>query len=159
MSRKSPPINSEAKERDSTMPTRRKVVSMQTKHMAKSERMQRELAEEQYKMGRDHLRPPEWMDDEGKAEFNRIVEETGKVGMLDNGDFAVLMIYADNYARYCQAARGEFDKANDKLRDMAAKSILQCSARLGLTITDRLRLTVPKEKAQAENKYLKYLKE
>ena len=155
MSSKSPPINSETKERDSTMPTRRKVVSMQTKHMAKSERKQRELAEEQYKMGRDHLRPPEWMDDEGKAEFNRIVEETGKVGMLDNGDFAVLMIYADNYARYCRAARTD----DNKLRDAAAKSILQCSARLGLTITDRLRLTVPKEKAQAENKYLKYLKE
>ena len=137
------------------MPTRRKVVSMQTKHMAKSERMQREIAEEQYKMGRDYLKPPKWMDEEGKLEFNRIVEETGKIGMLDNGDFAVLTVYADNYARYCQAARTD----DNKSRDAAAKLILQCSARLGLTVTDRLRLTVPKEKPRSENKYLKYLKD
>lgn len=136
------------------MGTPLKAVGLQKKHLTKTERLNRELAEEQHKMGREQLEPPDWLDDEAKAEFIRIANETAQIDILDNGDKAVLALYADSYSRFAKAVQGEDDKA----RDAAAKLILQCSQRLGLTATDRLRLVVPKVEEKKENKYLKYLK-
>lgn len=136
------------------MPTQRKSVRMQSKHMSKQEKLERELAEQQHKLGREQLTPPDWLDDVGAEEFCRIVEETRKAEMLDNGDMAVLAVYADSYSRYSRAALD----GDDRGRDAAAKIILQCSSKLGLTATDRLRLTTPKAEKQPENKFLKYLR-
>ena len=135
------------------MPSQRKSVRMQTKHMSKQEKLERELAEQQYRLGREQLAPPEWLDETGAEEFRRIVEETGKPEMLDNGDMAVLAVYADSYSRYSKASLD----GDAKGRNEAAKIILQCSARLGLTATDRLRLTTPKKEKRPENKFLKFL--
>lgn len=136
------------------MGTPRKTVRLQTKHLTKNERLQKELAEEQHKLGREQLSPPDWLDDEAKEEFCRVVSETASIDILDNGDKAVLAIYADNYSRYGKAVID----GDTKARESAAKLIIQCSARLGLTATDRLRLVVPKAEPERENKYLKYLK-
>ncbi len=136
------------------MGTPMKAVSMQKKHLTKNERLKRELAEAQHKLGREQLSPPDWLDDEAKEEFCRIVNETARIDILDNGDRAVLAIYADNYSKYKEAVID----GDTKARESAAKLILQCSARLGLTATDRLRLVAPKAEPERENKYLKYLK-
>ena len=136
------------------MGTPRKTVRLQTKHLTKNERLQKELAEEQHKLGREQLSPPDWLDDEAKEEFCRAVSETASIDILDNGDKAGLAIYADNYSRYGKAVID----GDTKARESAAKLIIQCSARLGLTATDRLRLVVPKTEPERENKYLKYLK-
>ena len=136
------------------MPTQRKSVRMQSKHLSKKERIERELAEQKHTLGREQLNPPDWLDDVGAEEFCRIVDEAGKVDMLDNGDMAVLAVYADSYSRYSRAALD----GDDRGRDAAAKIILQCSSKLGLTATDRLRLTTPKAEKQPENKFLKYLR-
>ena len=37
------------------------------------------------------------------------------------------------------------------------KQIMQCSSKLGLAVTDRLRLVVPKKEEKKENKFLQYL--
>lgn len=136
------------------MGTPRKSVNLQKKHLTKNERLKRELAEAQHKLGREQLSPPDWLDEEAKEEFRRVVSETASIDILDNGDKAVLAIYADNYSRYGKAAI----EGDSKARESAAKLIIQCSARLGLTATDRLRLVVPKpEPDRHENKYLKFL--
>ncbi len=135
------------------MGTPRKSVSLQKKHLTKIERLNRELAEEQHKLGREQLEPPDWLDDEAQEEFCRIASETAQIDILDNGDKAVLALYADSYSRFAKAVRNNDDKA----REAAAKLILQCSQRLGLTATDRLRLVVPKAEPERENKYLKFL--
>ena len=56
--------------------------------------------------------------------------------------------------------------ANDKFQvvhpllsaqEKYVKQIMQCSTKLGLATTDRLKLIVPKKEESSTNKYLKYL--
>lgn len=135
------------------MPKQRKLVALQSKHLTKKERMERERAETYFKLSRNGLEPPAWLDDDARQEFLRIVHETEEIDLLDSGDLACLAVYADSYSRYGRAVL----EGDAKQLPAIARTILQCSARLGLTATDRLRLIIPEKKAP-ENKYLKFLK-
>ena len=133
----------------------------------------REKAEDEYRLGREDLETnvPDWLSPEAKKEFCRVVREAAHVPFLDNLDLAILAIYADNYAKYTYAAERVAEEGymlENKmglnispwvnLQNKCADQIHKCSSRLGLATTDRLRIIVPKAKAEAqENKYLKYL--
>ena len=105
-------------------------------------------------------------------EFNRVVREAGKLPLFDNLDRSILAIYAQNYSTYIKANQqlkkyGLVIKGKDKMpipspyctvADKAANKVLQCSSKLGLAVTDRLRLIVPTRDEMPEvNKYLKFL--
>ena len=154
----------------------RKMMSVSTGKISKEERLEREIQESKLKLGRDDLRPPSFLDFEGQKEFKRVVKEAKKVDILDNLDLTILAIYAHSWEQYTKCADfiklngvtatrenqfGEYETVSPwvSAQEKYAKQIMQCSAKLGLATTDRLKLIVPtKDEEQPINKYMKYAK-
>lgn len=150
----------------------RKVVDISTGKIGKQARVARQVAESKIKIDRKQLETgaPSWLSDGAAQEYNRVVREAGKIGLLDNLDMVVLAIYADNYARYVTASiemrrsgltvEGKFADVPSPyvaIADKAATQIQKCSTKLGLATTDRLKLIVPEKEDKQVNKFLKYL--
>lgn len=149
----------------------RKVISMRKGEMPKAERQAREEGEAKIKIDAENLVAPEWLDSEAQKEFNRVVSEARKIDYLDNLDLSVLAVYCDNYARYVNAATHLNNDGLVNVTDsgyatpspymsilnQSAKNIFTCSSKLGLAITDRLKLIVPKAAEKPKNKYEKFL--
>ena len=154
----------------------RKVVDMSTAKMGKEKRLNRKRQEEELKIDRAGIEgaggAPEWLDDIARAEFDRVVYEAGKIPLFDNLDRSILAIYAANYSKFVQAEQnlqkyGHVIKANGmpmpspyvNVSDKAAAKVLQCSSKLGLAVTDRLKLIVPTKEAATSpvDKWLKFL--
>lgn len=131
--------------------------------------------EEKLKLSRNGLTPPSWLDAFAAEEFSRIVDEAGKINLLDNLDFSILAIYSNAYSRYIEATMfitengltgdretkyGNYEVVSPYVlaQEKYVKQIMQCSTKLGLATTDRLKLIVPCEEMPATNKYLKYAK-
>lgn len=148
----------------------RKVVSMSTGKIGKAARAARSEAEKQMHVKADALSPPDWLSDRAALEFDRVVRESAELGMLDNLDLAVLAVYADNYSRYVDAAmhinihgatvttKNGYETPSPwvAVSDRAAKNIFACSAKLGMSVTDRLKLIVPTKEEKSVNKYIKF---
>ena len=150
----------------------RKVVGISTGKIGKQKRLNRKIQEEKLKLERDQLEKgaPSWLSSLAQEEYMRVVQEAGKVRLLDNLDLAVLAIYADNYDRYVQASsalqeygltmesrKGEIPSPYIKIAGDAATQIQRCSTKLGLAATDRLKLIVPTEEEKSVNKFLRFL--
>ena len=150
----------------------RKVVDISTGKIGKQARVARQVAESKIKIDRKQLETgaPSWLCDGAAQEYNRVVREAGKIGLLDNLDMVVLAIYADNYARYVTASiemrrsgltvEGKFADVPSPyvaIADKAATQIQKCSTKLGLATTDRMKLIVPEKEEKSVNKFLKYL--
>lgn len=151
----------------------RKVVAISTGKIGKKARLQRQMQEEAVKIDRDELEVnvPDWLTDEAKEEYCRVVREAGKIPFLDNLDLSFVAMYADAYVMYTNAAKqlhkyGSVVKGESgvtvspflSVMREAKDTIFKCSSRLGMATTDRLRLIVPKVEEKSENKFLKYLK-
>lgn len=150
----------------------RKIVDISTGKISNRERLNRKVQEEKIKIDRAQLESgvPEWLDETAGEEFSRVVTEAKKINLYDNLDLVVLAIYADNYSRYIRAAkaicehgltamsRGAFTVSPYvEVADKAATQILKCSTKLGLAVTDRLKLIVPTKEEKSVNKFLGYL--
>lgn len=149
----------------------RKVISMRKGELPKAEREARAAGEEKIKAAADNMIAPEWLNQTAADEFYRVVTEARKIDFLDNLDLSVLAVYADNYARYIDAAthlnRDGLVNTTDSgyatpspymsIMNQSAKNIFTCSSKLGLAITDRLKLIVPKAAEKPKNKYEKFL--
>lgn len=149
----------------------RKVVSMSTGKIGKAARAARSEAEKKMHVKADALSPPDWLSDKAALEFDRVVREAAELGMLDNLDLAVLAVYADNYGRYANAAaqlniHGPIGETQNGYKtpspwltvlNQSAKNIFSCSTKLGLSVTDRLKLIVPTKEEKSVNKYIKFL--
>lgn len=157
------------------MPMPRKTTKLNRRHMAKDERLGREVAEKQNKLPRDGLDPPDWLDLEAKKEFTRVVNEAARIDLLDNLDLSVLAVYADAWSNFI-ALRDRLQKEGNVIdvygsqgnripkvnpaltaQEMYVKRIMTASAKLGLATTDRLKLIVPQQPEKKENKFLKLL--
>ncbi len=149
----------------------RKVVSMSTGKIGKAARAARSEAEKKIHVKADALSPPAWLSDKAALEFDRVVRESAELGTIDNLDLAVLAVYADNYGRYADAAThinihgATVETSNGyetpspwvTIADRAAKIIFTCSTKLGMSVTDRLKLIVPTKEEKSVNKYIKFL--
>lgn len=111
------------------------------------------------------LQIPDWLSDKAKAEFVRVAELLDEVSDLD---VAVLAVYADavdNYERLSSViaktgpvivkkrVTGKYDvSANPAVAAQSeyVKRIMQCSLKLGLAVTDRMRLSAPKQEYVAD---------
>ena len=148
------------------------MVDISTGKIGKQARVARQVAESKIKIDRKQLETgaPSWLCDGAAQEYNRVVREAGKIGLLDTLDMVVLAIYADNYARYVTASiemrrsgltvEGKFADVPSPyvaIADKAATQIQKCSTKLGLATTDRLKLIVPEKEDKQVNKFLKYL--
>ena len=151
----------------------RKIMDISTGKIGKQERLNRKIQEEKLKLDRDALEEgaPEWLRPEAAAEYNRVVFEAKKINLYDNLDLPILAIYADCYARYVEAAQylqkhGSIISVGDKdfvspyvtIADKLQTQILKCSTKLGLAVTDRLKLVVPTKEEKSVNKFLEFLK-
>lgn len=155
------------------MPGRpRKIVDISTGKIGKEKRLNKKIQEEQLKLNRDALEEgaPTWLSDDAAQEYNRVVAEAKAINLFDNLDLVVLAIYADCYARYIAAtkaireygltatSRGAFTVSPYvEVADKSATQILKCSTKLGLAVTDRLKLIVPTVQEKRINKYLEHL--
>lgn len=156
---------------DESMGRTRKVVSMSTGKIGKAARAARSEAEKKIHVKADALSPPDWLSDKAALEFDRVVRESAELGTIDNLDLAVLAVYADNYGRYADAAThinihgATVETSNGyetpspwvTIADRAAKIIFTCSTKLGMSVTDRLKLIVPTKEEKSVNKYIKFL--
>lgn len=155
----------------------RKKTAVATGKIGKQAAASRMRQEEELKLERDSLAPPAWLNAEAAAEFSRVVEEAGRIDILDNLDLAVLAIYANAYTMYVQTAKkiakfgltgkretlyGTYEVISPYVvaQDKYVKQIMLCSSKLGLATTDRLKLIVPTSDAEVkqENKFIRFVK-
>ena len=153
----------------------RKAQALSTGKISKEEKAERQELESMLKLSRDGLKPPAFLSEVATAEFMRVVEEAAEVNLLDNLDLTVLAIYANAWGVYAETAEhmakhGYTDthvtqsgektivSAQFQVQERSIKTIMQCSTKLGLATTDRLKLVVPRAEKEEENKFLKYIK-
>ena len=104
------------------------------------------------------VKAPSYLNPEAKKEFDRVANATN-IGELD---VAVLAVYADAWVQYRRLAKiiadhgavivkkrvtGKVDIYNNPALTAQAEyvhRIMQCSLKLGLAVTDRMRLAIPK---------------
>lgn len=150
----------------------RKIIDISTGKISKKEKLNRAVQEEKIKLDRKALEvgAPEWLSDVARDEYNRVVAEAKKINLYDNLDLPILAIYADCYARYITASEalkkyGSVQTIKDKIfvspyiaiADKLTTQILKCSTKLGLAVTDRLKLIVPTREEKSVNKFLEDL--
>lgn len=152
----------------------RKIVDISTGKVGKEKRQARKEQEKKIKLPRDALQPPAWLDEVAAEEFTRVVNEAGSIDLLDNLDLGFLAIYANAYSRYSllvQQIGKKGDTGKRKTRygthevvspylqaqEKYVKQIMQCSTKLGLATTDRLKLIVPVKEDNKTNKFLQFL--
>lgn len=150
----------------------RKVVDISTGKIGKRNRLNRKVQEEKIKLTRETLEDgaPKWLCAEAAEEYNRVVSEAKKIDLFDNLDMAILAIYADCYDKYIKATQKvqEFGLSIEckgqmypspfiMIADKMATQIMRCSSKLGLSVTDRLKLIVPTKEEKHVNKFLSHL--
>ena len=153
----------------------RKIIDISTGKIGKEKIQARKEQEKKLKADRNDLVAPSWLSATAKKEFKRIVEECEKINILDNLDLGVLAIYCNSYDCYVKASEqlkkegliiykstdnGEISIMNPlvNIQEKYTKQILQCSTKLGLATTDRLKLIVPTKEEPKENKFIELLK-
>lgn len=149
----------------------RKVVDISTGKIGKQAIKNRQEQEKKLKLGREQLNAPSWLSDLGKEEFERVVTEAAEINLLDNLDLGFLAIYCNAYSCYVDVTEnikktgylGFRTTANDEyetvhplliVQEKYIKQIMQCSTKLGLATTDRLKLIVPTKEETKENKFI-----
>lgn len=154
----------------------RKLTCLSTGKIGKAERASREAQESKLKVSRaDLTAPPDFLSESAQAEFMRVVRESEAIGIIDNLDLTVLALYANAWDEYIRCteyirehgptvvqatANGDKEVISPwvNAQEKYAKQIFTCSSKLGLAVTDRLKLVVPAAEEAPENKFLKYAK-
>ncbi len=153
-----------------------KVIDLQKRHNTKSEIAKKRENEKKLGLARDQLKAPAWLRKEARMEFERVVQETAEIGLLDNLDLSVLAIYADAYYHYTKLSKqlaregdtvtvesrsSTYDKVNPKLQAQShyVDRIMKASTKLGMATTDRLRLIVPAKGEDKKNKFLALIRD
>ncbi|MDU1413451.1 MAG: phage terminase small subunit P27 family [Clostridium sp.] len=148
--------------------------------MSKEDRENRKKAEAKLYGDSSKLKAPSWLNADAKKEFKRIVTEMKAIetfeNLLSNLDLSMLAIYCNAYANYIELSKlienegmvimytnkaGEtnptisaYVQAQQKYIDV----IFKCSSKLGLSVSDRLKLIVPSMEDLQENKFSKFIK-
>ena len=149
------------------MGRQKKVTAATKKHLSKREKELREKQEKAIKVDRN-LEVPEAIQDDPIAveEFVRIRDAAEKIDLWDDLDLSVLTIYCKSYSSYLEVTRaielngyvvdgkhGERISPWVTAQSRYIDTIFRCSAKLGLSTTDRLKIVVPEAEAE-ENKFL-----
>lgn len=133
-------------------------------HLTKQEIEKRREEEAALIGSSDHIKLPSFIKDKtAKKEFDRVVAELINLGIVSNLDNTVLAIYCNAFANYSKITEqlskqdlvvsytnkaGATNDVENPLIKAQMKYIdvmLKCSNKLGLSISDRLKLVVPKK--------------
>lgn len=153
------------------MGRRKKVTAATKKHLSKKEKEAREKQEKAIKVDRNLDVPSELQDDPvALKEFERVRDAAGKIDLWDDLDLSVLTIYCKAYSSYLEVSEkvkengyvvsgkhGERISPYVTAQARYVDTIFRCSAKLGLSTTDRLKIVVPEAEPE-ENKFTKYIK-
>ena len=149
------------------------------KHLTKDEIEQRRNSE--VKVEYTNVKPPSYLSKKQKADFiniSKILVDTGIMSELDEDCLARYLIARDTYVRYTKKLNIEFRQQNAKenkdnkekqsdiaknidtyliYQDRAFKQCRASASDLGLSISSRCRLIMPKEKEEPKkNKFAKF---
>jgi len=140
------------------------IIAKGKKHLTKKEIEERRAQE--VKAPNNNIEPPSYLPDDLKEEFNRIANELNEIGIMSNLDCEALarFIVAENqYQKVSQKILKmktvgpnyiELVKIQEKLFRMSR----QAASDLGLTISSRCKLVMPKkEEKEPENKFAKFM--
>ena len=126
---------------------------------------------------KDNIKAPDFLTDEQIKEFDYISYQLDSIGIMSNLDCDVLAQYIqakDSYIYYSKAVNAlraktmRMDsliktisvlKEYEGLKDKAFKQCQVCASALGLTISSRCKLVVPKTEETKENKFIKFKKQ
>lgn len=86
------------------MPTHLKVLTGKS-NMTKAEIESRKKAEERLKPKANKLKPPKWLDKDGRKEWRAVAPELERLGLLTDVDVSALAIYCDAVSRYAEATK------------------------------------------------------
>ena len=158
----------------------RKCLDMNGHHFTKEELEERRRSERAYKVNQDQLKPPEYLSDSAKAEFERIKGQAFWLDNLDLNDLTLYVFCCDRLTEILKAY-GEVDEEGNPtmppeviemqseggsklvanpirkaIRDYHSE-IRKLSAKLGIATVDRLKLVAP-AKAEKKNKFEQFLR-
>ena len=129
------------------------------KHLTKKEIEERKNSE--IKAKKDKIFAPKYLTKKLQEEFNEIAEELVEVGIFSNLDVDTLarfLVAKDMYIKLSKKLR-TLDCLSDEYtkclinQDKLFKQCRQCSADLGLNISSRCKLVVPKPEEKKVNKF------
>lgn len=141
-----------------------KPVALQQGRLSNETKRIRQEQEDKFLKGAtDQLKPPTFLDAMAKKEFKRVVEILKGLEVIQNLDLTVLAIYCDAYSNYVKLsklvqAHGSVELYTNtqgfenkvvssyvQAKSKYIEIIFKCSSKLGLSVSDRLKLIVPKE--------------
>ena len=137
------------------------------KHLTKKEIEERKSQE--IKVGNDKVKPPSYLSKELKREFKKISNELIEIGIMTNLDVNALVLYLKSYEnwRFMDSKLNEIRESEEFDIDLYSKFAIeedrakkQCrsfASDLGLTISSRCKLVVPKQEGpKKESKFSKF---
>lgn len=139
------------------------------KHLTKAEIEERTNSEVSTE-GYNKPVPPKYLSKKQKEEFKQIANKLVDIGIMSELDEDILaryLISKDNYVKFTKKlnkvlrdSKATIEEIDDysRLQDKALKQCNTCAERLGLTITSRCRLQIPKPPLEKkENKFFEFL--
>lgn len=159
----------------------KKAIDLAEGHRTKAEIETRKKQEQKFASNRiDKIKCPDYLSFEARKEFNRVVkafaEIEGFAKLVNDLDIATLSIYADAYFNYKRLTeeiavegatmtytntKGESNvvvSAKVQAQMKYAEMIMKCATKLGLSVSDRLKLVVPEPDEQPKNKFAEFVK-
>ena len=127
------------------------------KHLTKAEIEERKNTE--VKAPNDNIRAPSYLDDDLKEEFNKIAKELIRIKIMSNLDEDALARFIIAKKMYINITRKMLEDANyllDKdivsIQDKYFKQCRSAASDLGLTISSRCKLVIPKNEDEDKPK-------
>lgn len=133
------------------------------KHLTKAEIRERE--ETEIKANSDKIEAPSYLPEELKIKFNEVANELNDIGIMSNLDCEALARYLTVEFQYQQVTKKILKSKNitDKyiqmvqLQEKLFKMARSSAGDLGLTISSRCKLVIPKVKEEKpKNKFSKF---
>lgn len=136
-------------------------------HITKAEAKRRKEQEESVKGFTDKIEAPDYLTKKQKEEFDRIAEELVRLGIFSNLDVDFLARYIDSKTEYEKVTRAmrAIKKPNESAETLKTYSDLRinrntfynecktAASELGLSITSRLKLVIPKQEKEEPSEF------
>ena len=131
------------------------IIEMRGKsHLSKEEIRKRK--EEEIKVDSDKVKAPSYLSPDLKREFNKIAKDLLEVGLITNLDVDTLARYVQSKKLYLELTNKLLENPNIMIeekdiliqQDKLFKQCRQTATDLGLTITSRCKIVLPKTKEE-----------
>jgi len=134
------------------------------KHLTKNEINTRQ--EQEVKAESDNIKPPDYLPDNLAKKFNEISQQLVDIGIMSNLDCDALARYIVSEYQFQKTAKKAMKMSPENpryynlliMQDKLFKMARGAASDLGLTISSRCKLVVPKQEEAKETKFKKHIK-